>query len=108
MSLLFASRKHGQEWIIPTTVGLYNLGFALNGASARVVEQVLIHRLCHFFFASRKHGQEWIRTTEGVSQRIYSLTFYSVIDDRGHFVDTFCHEESESRRSAIRYWDHSQ
>jgi hypothetical protein len=53
-------------------------------------------------------GQEWIRTTEGVSQRIYSLTFYSVIDDCGQFVDTFCREESEGRRFAIRHGDHSQ
>jgi hypothetical protein len=29
----------------------------------------------------QSNGQDRIRTCEGVSQRIYSLTFYSVVDD---------------------------
>jgi hypothetical protein len=40
--------------------------------SARVVEQVLIQLSGHYFSLRENHGQEWIRTTEGVSQRIYS------------------------------------
>ena len=41
-------------------------------APARVVEQVLIQLSGHYFSLRENHGQEWIRTTEGVSQRIYS------------------------------------
>ena len=38
-------------------------------------------------------GQEWIRTTEGMSQRIYSPHFYSVIDLLGKKWETYTQNE---------------
>ena len=44
-----------------------------------------------YLSALQSGGQDRIRTCEGVSQRIYSLMFYSVVDGGGGVpVDTFC------------------
>ena len=49
--------------------------------------KVIMGRAGFIYQLYRGTGQEWIRTTEGVSQRIYSLTFYSVVDAGGQLAD---------------------
>ena len=62
----------GRGGLSRRNVGLYILAAPKHKRSARVVEQVLIQLSGHYFSLRENHGQEWIRTTEGVSQRIYS------------------------------------
>ena len=56
-------------------VDLYIFSFARSSALAQeVVEHILIQPAGSLPFSLREkaNGQEWIRTTEGISQRIYS------------------------------------
>ena len=81
-------KGNGQEWIILRRA--LHLGFAHSiRASARGSRTRSHPPVGHYFSLRENGGQEWIRTTEGISQRIYSLTFYSVVDAGGQLADKF-------------------
>ena len=89
------NRGNGQEWIIPTKSRALHLGFAQTSASAHGSRTSSHPPPRSSLFASRKHGQEWIRTTEGVSQRIYSPP---------RLATSVPTRRSVSQRTPLSYW----